>query len=277
VNASSEEAARLPEIPAPPGDPVDAGATAEGAPKAATKVDRWAHRRGEPRVFAFLWALYLFMVTAGTLASLAATGDATIEVYRPIARAMLALVSLGIVVLWPMTRLSQDFPEHPVGWSGRDTAIVLTPAQAVIWPQWWLAGWPLKVVVIIAIFVAAWTFLIGGLLALAISGSGTRLSRTVWTAGFIAVAGVGPLLVGIAQAAGAANHGNLTEGSVWPAMLSPLSGIYELTRDRFWTGSSAAVGAGHWEAVALTILVGLVAWSVAGVRSAYRRAQAATA
>src|SRR4051812_12259845 len=139
------------------------------------------------------------MVTAGTLASLAATGDATIEVYRPIARVMLALLGLGIAVLWPMARLSQDFPDHPVGWSGRDTAIVLTPAQAVIWPQWWLAGWPLTVVAAVSVFVAAWTILVGGLLALAISGSGARAGRTVWTAGFIGVAGVGPLLVGMAQ------------------------------------------------------------------------------
>ena len=63
-----------PPLSDPPRDaaPPGAGAPPVGTPPPERPVreivpeDPWAHRRGEPRVFAFLWTMFLFGATAAT-------------------------------------------------------------------------------------------------------------------------------------------------------------------------------------------------------------------
>ena len=52
-----------------------------------------------------------------------------------IARIMLEVVTVGIVVLWPMVRLSQEAPKRPVRALLLDSSVILVPAQAVL-NQW---------------------------------------------------------------------------------------------------------------------------------------------
>src|SRR5262245_36263588 len=114
--------------PAPPPP-----AVAPSAPP-ARRVDRWAHRRGEPRVFAFLWTLFLFAATATTFLAALSAGSSTPDVMRPATRALLAVTITGIVLVWPMIRLSQSADRHPIGGVAQDLVVILIPVQAVIWP-----------------------------------------------------------------------------------------------------------------------------------------------
>jgi hypothetical protein len=50
-------------------------------------------------------------------------------------------------------------------------------------------------------------------------------------------------------------------------MLSAPTGILEITRDRSWTGSPAAVVPQHWQAIAAILILGLLTWSSALVRA----------
>src|SRR5437867_4288680 len=78
------------------------------------RPDPWSHRRGEPRLFAFLWTLFLFAATGITFMTAVSLGGNSADVMRPATRALLALTGAGVVLLWPMVRLSQAPDEHPI-------------------------------------------------------------------------------------------------------------------------------------------------------------------
>jgi hypothetical protein len=224
-----------------------------------------AHRRGEPRLFALIWTMFLLATAMGSLASVGVI--ATVESYRPAARILLVVVAVGIVVLWPMVRLCQALPMrgHVRQWVGEDLVVMLVPVQAVIWPQWWLAGWPIEVVAAVALFLAAWTLLIGAVLGVAYvtleRGDGAGL-RTGWMVCLVVVVLAGPV-IGLA----------LREPSAWFWMSSPLTGVRELTHPRLWTGQSVAIGWRHWTAIGATGVAAIGLWLALG-RAVVRTAKA---
>lgn len=271
----------------PPPPTPQAAPEAASRPTARSRRDRWAHRRGEPRLFVFLWTTYLFSATLLTLAAVSASGHLTADMYRPAARLLVATVVAGVVLLWPMVRLSQVLPAgDPRGGAGfasavQDYFVVMLPAQAVIWPQWSLAALPGGVVAALGANVAAWGLVVGGLLAHALTSAGpgrpdalgsahrlagrdmTAWARVVWMLVFVAVAAAG--------AAGAllawAGDARATVPPARPAwMLSPLTAVFELLADRSWTGRSAAVTGMHWRATGVTAAAGLTLWLVAWAR-----------
>lgn len=253
-----------PDTPAPP------LFQADPPPTRPRRPDPWAHRRGEPRVFAFLWTLFLFAATAATFLTALSTGQTGPDVMRPATRALFAIVAGGIVVLWPMVRLSQIPDRHPLSGCIQDLVVILVPVQAVVWPQWfgWLGRWPLAVVASVSCLLVAWGFLSGGFLALAQVERQRRRPRPgpteAWWMLLILLVGLGGAAAALAPA---------TTGSAGPAdfrpqwMLSPVTAIYELTRDRAYTGASAAVGPGHWLAIAAVLAASLPAWALAALRS----------
>jgi hypothetical protein len=231
--------------------------------------DPWAHRRGEPRVFALLWTLYLFAATAITMLSVIARGLPGADAMRPAARAMLITVAAGIALVWPLVRLSQQRDDRPIAATMHDLIVLLVPVQAIVWPQtlWWLARWPLEVVAAVALSLISWAVLIGGLIALAYStdprfapaGPTHRdvLRRSGWMTLVICIV----LLPTIPAVFGPA-----FETTRWWWMLSPITAAAELVRDRSWSGISTAVTAGHWWLITATALAALPAWGVAAAR-----------
>jgi hypothetical protein len=257
-----------------PDDPFDAPAAPPPIPPALPR-DRWAHRRVEPRLLAFLWTMYLFAATGLTLASVRQGWYITPDVYRPAARVLLASLALGVTVLWPMVRLSQEpWPgrQGPATQATKDLIVILMPAHAVIWPQAWLTGWPLEVVAALAAAITAWAVLTGGILTVAQAGlqragaAPTGATRAVWMLIFIVIAFAGTL--------GAAISGPALDPRVrTPAradetlMLSPVTAVFELARDRSYTGRPAAVVTRHWVAIGVTAAAAVVAWGAGVARS----------
>src|SRR5262245_41002258 len=127
-SAASEPAPAdaAPASPAPPVPAIDF---------TAAPSDPWAHRRGEPRTLAALWLLFLFAATILSVGAVGLFGLVSTDVYRPAARVMLEIVTIGVVVLWPMVRLSQEAPKFPLRAMLGDCLVILLPTQAVIWPQ----------------------------------------------------------------------------------------------------------------------------------------------
>jgi hypothetical protein len=245
------------------------------APRKKASADPWAHRRGEPRVFALLWTVYLFIVTAFIFYTALAGPAISPEIMRPAARLVLLLTMGGMALLWPMVRLSQTPDPQPLNGVGQDLLVVMIPAQALVWPQvlWWLARWPLTTVAAVAAAMAAWGLLIGGLLALAhVRGSGRPeasqwpLRNLLWMLVFVAISGCGMVVSLLSGRSAFPGPGDVNPISTDVAlMLSPLGAVLELTRDTSWSGRSTPLTPTHWA------LIGLVAAAAAGLwASAWR-------
>jgi hypothetical protein len=229
--------------------------------------DPWPHRRGEPRVFAFLWTVYLLVGAMGTLASLGVL--ATVESYQYAARLLLVLMAIGVVGLWPMVRLSQVVPyrvpapgqtarpetvRSRAGQILEDVLVVLLPIQAVIWPQVWLAAWSGEVLGAVDALICAWGVLVGGILALALGRASSGVGRAGWMAIIMALVLLAPAL--------------MLTGVDAPSIrtASPLTGIYEITRDRASEGLEASVSVEHWRMIGVTLGVGILIWGYIFVR-----------
>ena len=241
--------------------PESAGAEDHDAPKERDLFGRepkgrrdWSHRKGEPRTFALLWTVFLMLATLVMFGSLSATPTVTPEVYRPAARTLLMTVALGATVLWPMLRLSQQIPrERAVKWVLKDLVVVLLPVQALVWPHalGMLSGWPLSVVAGVSLSIAAWSCVSAGVLGLAyvtMPREGGAGIRAAWMVVVLAVVFGAPAWQTLSGGY------TLTDApaSLEPGagrMLSPLTSIAEITRDRAWSGRPARIGAGHWRAM----------------------------
>jgi hypothetical protein len=242
-------------------DHVDQPATSDQVPATRQiRQDPWAHRRAEPRTFAFIWTLYLFVATLSTYAMSMTSGIGGHDVIRTAAQVLLALVGAGLVIIWPMVRLSQAPDPRPIAGPILDIVVVLVPIQAIVWPQaaWWLAGWPPPVVAAIAASTACWTALVGAMISIAHSRRAhAPRSPAAWMGGvlFVLILLHVPALFADARPAVAAPS---AVRAMW--MLSPVLSLFELSRDRSWAGIPAAVFSGHWRMIGLTGGVALGLW-----------------
>ncbi len=141
--------------------------------------DPWAHRKGEPRVFALLWCMYLMAAALLTLFAVRSVGPASAEQYRYGGLAMLALSAFGAVGVAPLVRLSQSPPEKPVRAAIIDWLIVITPLNAVVWPMPALTRWPFEVTAALLLMLAAWSFAAAGVVAWGASPARGALGRVI--------------------------------------------------------------------------------------------------
>lgn len=219
----------------------------------------WSHRKGEPRVFALLWMIFLLTTTALMFTRLAGGYTVSPSVSRPAAQQMLVIVTIGMSVLWPMIRFSQRIARPSiVAASLRDMIVILIPLQAVLWPQRLivLGGWSGEVVLALVLHTTAWALLIAGTIAigsiLIASSSKPQHIRALAMLTALLIISIGPLIemltlkgAGIGPA-----HANLG----W--MLSPITGILEITADRSVTGQAAAVYNAHFRIITAIGCVG---------------------
>lgn len=242
-----------------------------GAPE-RPRVDRWAHRRGEPRVFALFWTVYLMVATGLALASIGFRGQVPVDVYRPVVQMLLVTVGVGIVLIWPLVRLSQTRPAVSGAWAAMmDYFVVILPVQAIVWPQTWLTGWTLEVIGAIAVMLAGWGLLVAGLLAWALGPGTGRDERTrvagsaVWMGVIIGLVAVGPLL---GQAMGGIGPGASGQGG-W-GLTSPLTGVHALTTGLPVGGMGGSVMTGRWSMIVAPGAVGGAVWALAWAREVWR-------
>ncbi len=224
--------------------------------------DPWAHRKGEPRYFAFFWTLYLLLSSLLTVFSIRSVGIPTQDQFLLGGRGMALMCALGVLPLWPMVRLSQTRAPHPVPASFLDGLIVVLPSCAVLLPLSLLTGWTLGVSLAICSVLFVWMVVSGGLVAL-----GTMRDDRAWRFGAMACVWV------LAMAAPLAAWGG-TRAGLWDAtselpsrieLLSPLSALFPLTgpsggavlafgldREAFaWIAAPLAIGFFLWACAAL--------------------------
>ncbi len=241
----------------------------------------WSHRKGEPRVFALLWTAFLMAATLLMFASLSAAWVVTPESYRPAARTLLMVVSVGVVVLWPMTRLCQAPPgQRPLWATFKDMVVVLAPVQALVWPHALriLAGWPIEVVAGVSCVMIAWGVVAGGVLAVAQASAPRRAgggARWAWMLVFVALVVGAPAWLAWRGALRVDSVDGASVGTTLGWMFSAPTAVAELTRARVWTGRPASIGSMHWMAIGWTLCVGVALWAGAWGVGLARRGRSA--
>lgn len=236
----------------------------------------WSHRRGEPRVFVLLWTVYLMFCAAAMFSRSGGMASFDPVAFRPSARLGLLMMMVGIGVLWPLMRLSQAMPrEGGVRATLKDAAIILVTGHALILPQLWLARWGGGVVVALSVLFVCWTLLIGSVIASTQGpprgreGSGSRPGGRAAGVLCCLVLVLSGGLVALADAGRVPGNDAIASRPAW--MLSPLTAIYEIARDRPWTGRPAMVGPAHRAALGATGLAAAASWGVALVACRRRR------
>ncbi|MGP1272797.1 MAG: hypothetical protein ACTS22_05645 [Phycisphaerales bacterium] len=238
--------------------------------------DPYAHRRGEPRGLAVLWLVFLLGASAIVYTSVGMPNTGSPEGYRFASKMLMSVLGVGVVVAWPMLRLSQHAPDRG-GPSAtlRDLIVILAPVQAFYWPQVLLTGWGLDAIALAAMILFAWTLLAGAVVALALGparpleerygdplGGRHRIvaGRVAWMLVLVIALTAAPVAMLVLPTPGSASDGIGTPAVL--AMCSPLTAPWEILRDRIWTGARTSVSPQHWRVALLSVLAGLAAWAV---------------
>lgn len=218
----------------------------------------WSHRRGEPRIMALFWMIYLMGTTVLMFASMSKAHAISHEITRPAARLMIMTVIFGMCVFWPMLRLSQRHPRTGHVWFVlRDVLVLFVPLQAVMWPQISsvLAHWPIAVVGALVLLCASWLLLLAGVLSLAMASvsriEATAMPRTVWMILIMLIVFAAPIGALIATTPVPTQIDQPRIG--W--LLSPMTGALELLRERDATGAPARV---YPQQIRMLIAIGCV-------------------
>ena len=236
------------------------------------KKDKWAHRRAEPRTLAFLWAVYILTAGVLTIGVLLFRGPWALldeTVYQYAARTMLLCVAIGLAILWPMTRLSQSVTlrDRPGPTIFKDMLVLLPPTQAVVWAQAAArAGWAVDLIGAMALSLWAWPMLLGAVLAIVLRPRVHAHPAAVYDAGTVFVGSRGPsvptrtLTMLFIVLAALLPLLALRFGPGWATMLSPVSAVLDLGRQRGVGPDDPSVVGGRWVVLFTQLGLALVAW-----------------
>lgn len=173
-----------------------------------------------PRWLVLGWCIWLLCSWAVTI---------WIDSPQPAVRWMLFSSMTGMLVVWPLLRLSQAGAEqngvHPLG-VACDWALLNLVFQAVVWPLMITAQWSFVQTGLLVTVAAAWSLLLGAVTAWGARRSGS-VRRLLGMVIVLAVLLAEPALQSLTMRAGLR----------WAAHVSPLEALWRLTSPR--TGLSA--------------------------------------
>jgi hypothetical protein len=232
------------------------------------------HRRAEPRPFALIWLAYILIASVVSIGSVGTLGLTAAEVYRPAARVLLSLVGVGICLVWPMIRLSQERPRSPLRAALGDAIVVVLPVLMLIMPQSlpWMAGWPWHISLAMALVLAGWSAIVAGVIGLTLLPSPTpALARSAGMLALVMLALVAPFVAAVLgtlpQTPWNAGQADGYEPGAASLLLvaSPMTAPFELTRDRAWSGDVAMISQSHWWIVLTIWVVAALIWTLAAL------------
>ncbi len=231
--------------------------TAPGAQAGAPKdtADRWAHRRGEPRLLTLCWSIYLLIAAIITVFSVQFIGLNQPNMFQNSTRALMVMTAAGLTILWPMVRLSQAPALRPVRGAFSDFFALMLPAQAIVWPTMLLTSWSWEVTGGVSLLLFSWAALLGAMIAI---GAARQPSwrRSIWMAMCLVVVGG----VAVSQLIGAILKITPTP-TVWLA--SPFTAIYALTDAP--SGLAPTMTGQEWLASIAPLALATPLWALAAI------------
>ena len=199
-----------------------------------------------PRSLIFLSALWLigsFFLTMGARTPVQVSSAS----YTPSYRLMILCMIIGMMIAWPLFRLSQKVQPRPIIHTVLDIIVLLSLVQVILWPLRLITPWtPLRNAAIDAT-ICGWLLLAGAIVASAIgvSKSGPRILAML---ACLCLCLLGPVLGTIGFDIGFSNR-ELIE-------LSPLMAVHTLTE-----GGGSQPTPIQWWWIALLGVAAISAWS----------------
>lgn len=206
-------------------------------------------------IFAFVWLVVSWLQALGLRPPIYATAPS----YEPGVRMMLLYLMIGLVVAWPLYRLSQKPSPWPIRQTLLDLMVLLSMAQVVVWPLRLVTSWTREETAAMDATLIAWGILIG---AIVVVGIGARriAVRSAAMLVCVALALFGPTATWIVASFGAR--------PVQIGLFSPILIMHDL-------GATSVTGPSHaqWSAIAIVFGGGLLAWAALAVGGAIRQGQ----
>ena len=176
--------------------------------------------------------------------------------YTPGVRVMLLCTMIGLMIAWPLYRLSQRHSRWPIQQTMLDLTVLLSLMQVVVWPLRLVTPWSALRTLAIDLTMIGWALLAGAAVASAIGGARGG-PRSLAMIACLALCLLGPLLAWVGVMAGG-NWMELVE-------LSPLMAVQTLTGE-----GSARVTEAAWRWIALLGVASVSAWIVLLMAMAFR-------
>jgi len=112
-----------------------------------------------------LWLIVSWLLAIGLRAPVQPSSAS----YTPAIREMLLCVTIGLMIGWPLLRLSQTCPPYPIRQTLLDLVVLLGLLQVVVWPLRLVTNWtPLRTAAIDAT-ITGWHLLAGAMVAAAVA------------------------------------------------------------------------------------------------------------
>ncbi len=177
--------------------------------------------------------------------------------YTPSVRLMLVYIGIGLMIGWPLLRLSQSAVARPIMQTVLDMIVLLSLIQVVIWPLRLVTPWTLSRTAALDATLVGWTVLGGAVVASAV-GSRRAGVRNLAITACLAICLAGPAVVVIAALVGPSAAQMMNIG--------PLTGVYHIAQ-----GANAPVAARQWMMIGMPALAAGLAWTALGVFYAAHR------
>ncbi len=197
-------------------------------------------------LLASIWLVVSWAVAIGFRTPVEATSAS----YTPGVRLMLISAAIGLVIGWPLLRLSQGRAVYPMKQTVLDLIVLVALLQVVIWPLRLVTPWsPARTAALDATLVA-WTLLAGAVVASA-TGSVRAGPRNLAVIACLTACLAGPALAIIGVEVG-------TTAGVTPRLLQvgPLLEVHTLS-----DGGRTAPGGGKWLWISMVAVAGTTAWA----------------
>jgi hypothetical protein len=168
--------------------------------------------------------------------------------FTPGVRLMLLCMAIGLLIGWPLLRLSQSRPWYPLRQTMLDLMVLLGLVQVVIWPLRLVTNWtPLRTAAIDAT-LAGWLLLVGAIVAAGVSTDRTG-PRVLSMLACMAMCLLGPALA-------------------WLGLLTGVQALELVSLSPFMAIRTLSEGIGTHPTTAQWMWIGLLWFAVAAVWTA---------
>ncbi len=166
---------------------------------------------------------------------------------------MLVCIIIGLMIGWPMLRLSQRHQPYPILHTLLDLSVLISLLQVILWPLRLITPWTALRTAAIDATICAWIILAGAIVAAA-TGSTKSGPRNLAMLACLALCLLGPGLAALGIKTGF-NDIELIE-------LSPLMAVRTLTE-----GGSSQPTPTQWQWITLLGVAALLVWVALGLLS----------
>ena len=192
---------------------------------------------------ASLWLIGCWLLTIGVDTPIQPVSAS----YTPAVRLMLLCVSIGLLIAWPLLRLSQRWTPFPLQATALDLLVLLSLVQVVLWPLRLVTPWSIGRTTAIDAAISSWLIIVGAIVAAAI-GRRSNGVRQLAMISCVLICLAGPLFLPFLD--------DLDSDAGVRIIASPLVAVYSLGE-----GAGAQPSAEQWRFIAIIGTAAVLTWA----------------